>query len=231
MAVTSREGSARDDEFARETGTYSREAQPSVRERRAGQNTMHSPITFRPLAESDIPRLASWLAEDHVRRWWRSYESLDDVADKYEPRIHGLEPTEVFIVSLATTPVGMIQRYRIVDHPDTFAAVQRTGFDRTRSIGIDYLIGEPSVVGCGVGSRMIATFTGRTLAEHGMASNVIATPQLANTASCRVLARADFVLEWIGHLDTEDPVDEGTSALYVHPRGTPTASVSRPDAG
>lgn len=28
-------------------------------------------LAFRPLAETDLPQLARWLAADHVQEWWR----------------------------------------------------------------------------------------------------------------------------------------------------------------
>lgn len=55
----------------------------------------------RPHAEPDLPRLASWLNEDHLQAWWRDPSDLERVQATYLPHsIHREEPTEVFVITL-----------------------------------------------------------------------------------------------------------------------------------
>jgi len=43
---------------------------------------------FRPLAESDLPLLFSWLKQLHVLEWWGGERSLDEVRAKYLPDVN-----------------------------------------------------------------------------------------------------------------------------------------------
>jgi aminoglycoside 6'-N-acetyltransferase len=58
-------------------------------------------IEFRPLAESDLPLLRTWLEREHVRLWWR------------EPVEHELaqELAGRFVIVVDGSPAGMIQTY------------------------------------------------------------------------------------------------------------------------
>lgn len=58
-------------------------------------------IEFRPLADSDLPLLRTWLEREHVRLWWREpieYELAEDM--------HGR-----FVILVDGRPAGMIQSY------------------------------------------------------------------------------------------------------------------------
>lgn len=58
-------------------------------------------IEFRPLAESDLPLLRTWLEREHVRLWWR------------EPIEHELahELTGRFVIVVDGRSAGLIQTY------------------------------------------------------------------------------------------------------------------------
>jgi aminoglycoside 6'-N-acetyltransferase len=58
-------------------------------------------IEFRPLAESDLPLLRTWLEREHVRLWWR------------EPVEHELaqELAGRFVIVVDGSSAGMIQTY------------------------------------------------------------------------------------------------------------------------
>ena len=55
-------------------------------------------LCLRALRESDLPRVAAWLAEPHVARWWNLPSGLDGVRAKFLPRIAGDEPTHMLVV-------------------------------------------------------------------------------------------------------------------------------------
>lgn len=49
-------------------------------------------IEFRPLAESDLPLLRTWLEREHVRRWWREpieHELGEDMSGRYVILVDG----------------------------------------------------------------------------------------------------------------------------------------------
>lgn len=175
-------------------------------------------IEFRPLGETDLPGLAGWLNEDHVREWWRDGSDLEQLRTKYLPRIHREEPTEVFVITDDQDDIGIIQRYRLADYPDWDGTVAGTGLAFADAAGIDYLIGDVSRTGGGLGTRAIEKFTAQLLSDWPDIGQVVVTPQQANRASCRALEKAGYTLRWTGRLDSDDPADAGTTALYVRNR-------------
>jgi aminoglycoside 6'-N-acetyltransferase len=83
-------------------------------------------VAFRPLAAGDLPLLARWLAEPHVERFYREPSDLPSVRQRYLPAIRGDDPTDLFMIVFAiggsARDIGMIQRYRIADHPEWVGA-------------------------------------------------------------------------------------------------------------
>ena len=175
-------------------------------------------LAFRPLGEGDLEQVATWLAAPHVRAWWRAPADLESVRAKYLPRIRGDEPTEVFVASIDGTPIGIIQRYRFLDHGSWAATIAETELTFPGAAGIDYLIGDASRVGVGVGTAMIERFTTKLFADLPEIDVVVVTPQADNRASCGALEGAGYERVWLGRLDSDDPSDEGTSAIYVRRR-------------
>ncbi|MCC5954296.1 MAG: GNAT family N-acetyltransferase [Acidimicrobiia bacterium] len=177
-----------------------------------------APLSFRPLAEEDLPALGHWLDEPHVRAWWRADSDLEHLRRKYLPRIDGTEPTEVFVIVHDARDVGIIQRYRVRSYPEWDGVLAGAGVSLPDAAGIDYLIGVLDHVGRGTGTRVIDGFTSRLFADWPDVDHVVVTPQQANVASCRVLEKAGYELCWTGELDSDDPADFGTAALYVRSR-------------
>ncbi|MCZ7535906.1 MAG: acetyltransferase [Acidimicrobiia bacterium] len=172
-------------------------------------------ISFRGMTEGDLPLVAAWLREEHVQRWWRDPSAADNVESEYLPRINGIEPTEMLIVLRDGTEIGMIQRYRMSDHPDWELSLACTGVTFMVAAGIDYVIGVRDLVGRGIGSVVVAAFSAEVFARYPEVDQIVVTPQVANRASCRVLEKAGYLLTWTGMLDSDDPSDSGTAALYV----------------
>jgi aminoglycoside 6'-N-acetyltransferase len=112
---------------------------------------------FQHLGGDDIPLLADWFGRPHVETWWREPSDPASVEAAYGPMVDGTDPTEGFPVLLEGRSVGFNQCYRITDDPDWKHAV--TGVIGTvgsdAAIGIDYLIGDPTLTGQGLGRRMI----------------------------------------------------------------------------
>jgi RimJ/RimL family protein N-acetyltransferase len=172
-------------------------------------------MDFRPLAYEDLAQLARWLAAPHVARWWPEPSDIDSVTAAYGPGIAGEDPTEHFVIELDGAPVGLIQRYRHDNYPE---------WDRTVGVanaaGIDYLLGEPDLVGRGVGTEAIAAFAADTLVRYPEIDCVVAAPQQANVASWRALEKAGFQRVWAGFLDSDDPGDAGPAFVYALNRST-----------
>lgn len=175
-------------------------------------------LTFRSLADADLPLLAAWLGRPHVQQWWKDPSAPTKVAEKYLPRIRGTAPTEGFVIVSDGRALGMIQRYRIGDYPETERAIAGTGHTPRSAAGIDYMIGEPELLGRGIGSAAIAAFTDKVLEDYRDVDSILVTPQAENIASCRVLEKAGYEQLWVGLLDSDHPADAGLAVLYERRR-------------
>jgi aminoglycoside 6'-N-acetyltransferase len=179
-------------------------------------------ITFRPVTREDFPLLLRWLITPEVRAWWRGGAStIDDVEREYGPPVDGSDATRLFLILVAGQPVGMIQCYRHADYPSWDEAVGVPS-----AAGIDYLIGEDSQRGRGIGSAAIAAFTAIVFGLYPEADSIVSVPQQGNRASCRALEKAGFSLLDERELNTGDPSDAGVSAIYALAR--PPASRQAP---
>ena len=69
-------------------------------------------------------------------------------------RDRGRRPTRQFAIVVDGRPVGMIQTYLVSDHPSG----PSSWTSRTGAAGVDLLIGEPDLVGGGLGPRVLAEF-------------------------------------------------------------------------
>jgi aminoglycoside 6'-N-acetyltransferase len=149
---------------------------------------MNRSISFTPLKKSDFARVAGWLAEPHVARWWHEPATVAYVDRHYGPCTRGDFRTRVYIVRLGRTPIGMIQCYLTDSWPKDTA-----GWDAPNSVGIDYLIGRADLIGQGLGTAMIKQFEQQIIRPlYPDASHIISDPETANTASVRVLAKSGF---------------------------------------
>ena len=177
-------------------------------------------VTFEPLRAGDLPLLAAWLARPHVRRWWRHPSDVASVGAEFGPLLDGSDPTEGFIVHLGGRPIGYLQRELIEDDDETQQAV-RTALGDAGGVGIDYFIGEPDLVGTGIGRAMIARFADGCFARYPSESRIVVCIEQSNVASWKALEAAGFRRAWAGDLDSTDPSDEGPSVVYVLARGAP----------
>ncbi len=113
--------------------------------------------------------------------------------------------------------VALIQRYRLEDDPQWDQAMA-VGTSPRPAVGIDYLIGDESRIGQGLGPRIIARFIDVTWERCPDAVAVVVAVQQANRRSYRALEKAGFKREWSGMLRSADPSDAGPSHVYVRLR-------------
>ncbi|MFI4935161.1 MAG: GNAT family N-acetyltransferase [Caulobacterales bacterium] len=111
-------------------------------------------VRFRPAALGDAAMLQRWLAEPHVRRFYREpFETLGALIDYYGPAIRGEEPTLCHIALGDGAPFGFIQCYRNLAYPDYARLI-----GAEEGISIDLYIGEPDFVGKGFGRAMLLAY-------------------------------------------------------------------------
>jgi aminoglycoside 6'-N-acetyltransferase len=184
-------------------------------------------ISFRPLQQSDLPLLAEWLQRPHVARWWREPADFPAVEAAYGPMVDRSDPTEGFI-AVGQGPgdgraLAFLQLYRLDDNPEwqraIAAALAESDLEvSARSAGIDYLIGDQTMTGRGLGRRMIAAFVDLLWDRYPDTTAVVVAVDQGNEASWRALEGSGFLRAWAGVLSSEDPSDEGPSYLYMRRR-------------
>jgi RimJ/RimL family protein N-acetyltransferase len=91
-------------------------------------------------------------------------------------------------VELEQEAFGLIQWYRWADYPE-HAAQLGAGPD---SAGIDLAIGNPQLVGRGLGSALVRRFLDRFVFTDSSIHSCIADPETANQRSLRAFDRAGF---------------------------------------
>lgn len=150
---------------------------------------MAGEITYRPLAEADLPLMTVWLNRPHVRGFYqREPISEEAVAAKYGRYIRGEAPTRSSLALLDGAPLGYLQCYRVVDWPEFQATIGVDG-----GLSVDLFIGEPGLVGKGVGRRMLAGFVDQVAHPlHPDESVCWIGHELENTAARRCSEAAGF---------------------------------------
>lgn len=174
---------------------------------------MGSPeVELRPLRRADLPLLARWLAEPLVRRWWNDDPAA--VEAQYGPSIDGDDPTAVYLGVHGGEPFGLVQVYRFEDEPESAAELRGVCPVPPGALGIDYLVGEPSARGRGLGAGMIAAAVARGFADHPDATEVLVPVVAANEASWRALRRAGATWYADGEMEPDNPVDSRQHVVH-----------------
>lgn len=173
-------------------------------------------VVLRRLRDEDLPTLHRWLNEPGVVRWWEG----DDVSWDAVVRDYRSEPddtTEHWIAAVDGHDVAWIQCYAVAAAAAAgdaeAAAVLTVGVD-DGAAGIDYLIGEPSLRGRGIGGAVISAFVAEVVfgPQHDY-TQAFAAPYAANIPSWRALEKAGF--RFLGSFDDDD----GPCRVMVIERG------------
>lgn len=163
---------------------------------------------FRPMVQDDLAAVARWWRSPHAATWFHGQQVADDeIRDRLLPRLRGEHPTQMWLYEVDGVAAGYAQTYRVGDHPEY---ASKTG--DPDAIAFDYLLGEPELLGRGLGTRMVWELCRDVVVrDHGAVRHIIASPNHRNAASLRVLAKCGFTQGlWIdepagphGHPDTE----------------------------
>jgi aminoglycoside 6'-N-acetyltransferase len=151
-------------------------------------------LTFRRMTVDDLPLAASWLQQPHVGPWWKP-EEIDDVARA----VRGDDPVDAWLLVLDGAEVGYFQVYDVGYDAEYRDACASVGVD-PGTAGMDYLLGDPGLIGRGIGTAAIGRFVDDVVFGLGPYPAVTAGPDPKNAASIRVLEKNDFV--FVGDIDT-----------------------------
>jgi aminoglycoside 6'-N-acetyltransferase len=146
-------------------------------------------IGFRPMTRADFPDVVAWQARPHVARWWSSEASTVEGAEAhYGSALDGTDPTRMWVLEVNGRSVGLLQDYLVGDHPDWALLTARP-----EAVGFDYLVGDPSWVGRGIGTRALWAYLRDVVRPHypGV-RELFAAPDHRNAVSLRVLDKLGF---------------------------------------
>ncbi|HEX3299531.1 MAG TPA: GNAT family N-acetyltransferase [Actinomycetota bacterium] len=142
--------------------------------------------------DADYGLLVRWRAQPHVHGWWEPDEPVPDletVRTHYGPRARAEDPTTSCIIELDRTPIGYLQFYRWLGWPEEAAALEVDPDEDT--FGIDIFIGEPELIGRGIGTRAVALVCDHLERDHG-ATAVALTTESTNVRAQRAYEKAGF---------------------------------------
>ncbi|TDC26394.1 N-acetyltransferase [Streptomyces sp. 8K308] len=171
-------------------------------------------FTFRRLAEPDFPLLAGWLARPHVARWWHHETSAEAVARDFGPAARADEPSDDLLALLDGRAVGLVQRCAFADYPEYRAELAAVVPVPAGAVTVDYLLGDPELLGRGLGTAMIGAALELAWAELPDARCVLVPVVAANRASWRALERAGLRRVGAGELTPDNPVDDPLHYVY-----------------
>jgi RimJ/RimL family protein N-acetyltransferase/8-oxo-dGTP pyrophosphatase MutT (NUDIX family) len=164
--------------------------------RRAVATPIHD-IGFRPLRRDDLPSMVTWQNAPHAAEWWS--DGVGDITaaeTKYGPRIDGRARTAVDIILLGGRPIGFIQTTPLAadpDYLDVAAPVTDGGRD---AVAIDYTIGEPELIGRGIGTQAIWGYLTEVVFRRFPSCRFVVTdPETVNMASIRACEKSGFRIE------------------------------------
>ena len=152
----------------------------------------------------DIPLVERWLSAPHVARWYLAGSTLEREIGDVHDSVEGRQPVHMLVAVEGEAPIGWCQWYLCEIDPAWAADVGAGPGD----VAIDFAIGEPTLIGRGVGTQLVGDLVRRVRAQlPGCA--VLADPDERNTASRRVLEKNGFELVAVRSLPsepTDDPV-------------------------
>lgn len=144
---------------------------------------------FRLVGQADLPLLTRWRRAEHVTRWWGE---SGDLEAEY---LTGTDPVRYFIALLDGHPAGVVQHYHWSDFSIEAAMIEA----QPEEDGIDYFLGEPELLGSGLGPAMLQAFLDQVVRPDGTRGGVRIDVAQDNRRSWRCLEKLGFkrVLEGV----------------------------------
>ncbi|MBV6658566.1 MAG: GNAT family N-acetyltransferase [Devosiaceae bacterium] len=178
-------------------------------------------IRFAPISEADTPLLRQWLSTPASREWWGEPEH--EIGLIFGGEASG--ESRGFIASAPDMgPFAYIQCWATDKVPDE--AAQKEPWVRQQAagtLGVDITIGNPTLLGKGLGSRTVRAFCDMLFAEG--APRLIIDPDERNVRAVRAYEKAGF-----RRFDTYTDPDDGSVTVLMErypPEGTGTNPAPR----
>ncbi|HZZ94078.1 MAG TPA: GNAT family N-acetyltransferase [Usitatibacter sp.] len=152
-------------------------------------STALAQVSFRALAEEDLPRLFGWLNESHVAKGYAPPPgTYAEVVARYAPRVEPGNAVRAFVVEVDGREAGYAQAYAVEEFPEYAQAleVERGTF------GIDLFLAASAPVRQGLGPRVIRRFVDEIVFRQYGAIACVADPVESNPAAVRAFEKAGF---------------------------------------
>lgn len=145
-------------------------------------------VTLRPLTAQDLPMLHVWLNRPHIVRWWGGERpSLEQVREEYAPEVLAAERVTPWIGLLDGVPFAYAQSYVAMDAGGGWWEDQTDPGVR----GIDQSIGDPALLGRGLGTLLVRALLDRLFAD-AQVTRVQTDPAPDNARAIRCYEKAGF---------------------------------------
>ncbi len=149
-------------------------------------------LELRLLKDSDIPLIEIWLNEEHVKRWYEIPHlgiTINDWISEMKEHKGEFQWITYLIVLWQDRPIGLCLYYKCMDSDDEdFGTLPLIG-----SYGIDYLIGDKSYLGKGLGKGIVTLLVNKIFSLQD-AQRVTADIDKNNKASEKTLLSCGFKL-------------------------------------
>lgn len=181
-------------------------------------------IALRPMTDRDLAYVKAWLHQPHVARWWTPDTTPEAVLEQYRKRLAGEADTATTMLTVVhdDVAIGWCQWYLWQDYPEAAEAMDALPGEA----GIDYAIGEPGVIGQGLGTELVAALVAE-VRRHRPNAGVLVDPNAANWPSRRVLERNGFELVAERPVACE-PSDEDMAIYRLSATSATTSAVDPP---
>jgi len=174
------------------------------------------PVTLRLMTEDDFPMLHDWLNRPHVFEWWGGkQQTLENVREKYLPRVRGQEAVTPYIALLGGQPFGFAQSYLAMGSGNGWWEDETDPGVR----GIDQTIGAPQLLSKGLGTLLVCALTARIFEDVSI-NKIQVDPATGNARAIRCYEKAGF--KHVGVVATPDgPAAYMLKARHLSDRDLP----------
>ena len=121
-------------------------------------------LSFKPLTRADLALLTEWFTIAHIKAHYarNQHYSLEQITEKYGPRIDNPEHIWQWLVCISDTPVGYCQSYALPYHlPDGIQTSDPSLFSPFKPetlLGLDCFIAPTKYLRQGLGRKMVQNF-------------------------------------------------------------------------
>jgi aminoglycoside 6'-N-acetyltransferase len=141
--------------------------------------------------DEEFERMVRWRNSPHVREWWDPDDppmTLERARAEHRPGTE--DASESCVIELDGLPIGYVQFYPWDDEPEAIDVIGVPAIPG--AWGLDIFLGEPDVIGRGIGTRAVDLVCGYLFRASG-ATAVMIVAAVDNARALRAYEKAGFV--------------------------------------